>query len=57
MNGTVLIKAAAGGGGMACFHDAKLRERAKVLANWGRQSTLFGFYEKSEELKKRFSKF
>jgi len=49
------IVTAAGGGGMVCFRDAGLARRARVLANWGRQSTLFGFYEKSEELKRRFS--
>lgn len=49
------IVTAAGGGGMVCFHDPKLAQRAKVMANWGRQSTLFGFYEKSEEIKRRFS--
>ncbi len=49
------IVTAAGGGGMVCFHDPKLAQKAKVLANWGRQSTLFGFYEKSEEIKRRFT--
>ena len=49
------IVTAAGGGGMVCFHDAGLARKARVMANWGRQSTLFGFYEKSEEIKKRFS--
>ena len=44
----------AGGGGMVCFHDEKLSARAIVLSNWGRNSTLFGFYEKSEDLDKRF---
>ena len=45
----------AGAGGMVAFHDGKLAKRALIKANWGRESTLFGFYEKSEELKKRFS--
>lgn len=49
------IMTAAGGGGMVCFHDSALAQKARVLANWGRQSTLFGFYEKSEEIKRRFS--
>ncbi len=48
------IITAAGGGGMVCFHDPNLARRALVMSNWGRDSTLFGFYEKSEELKKRF---
>lgn len=45
----------AGAGGLVAFHDGKLAKRALIKANWGRESTLFGFYEKSEELKKRFS--
>ncbi len=49
------IVTAAGGGGMVCFKDPLLARRAKVLVNWGRQSTLFGSYEKSEEIKRRFS--
>lgn len=48
------IITAAGGGGMVCVNDEKLRRRARVMAYWGRESTLFGAYEKSEELKKRF---
>lgn len=46
---------AAGAGGMVCFNDAKLAERARVIASWGRQSTLFGSFEKSEDIKKRFA--
>jgi CDP-6-deoxy-D-xylo-4-hexulose-3-dehydrase len=49
------IITAAGGGGMVCFHDAELAKRALVVSNWGRQSTLFGSYEQSEEIKKRFA--
>lgn len=49
------IITAAAGGGMACFSDPKLARRAMVVANWGRESTLFGAYEKSEEIKKRFA--
>lgn len=49
------IITAAGGGGMVCFHDDAHARRARVMANWGRESTLFGFYEKSEELEKRFA--
>lgn len=30
----------AGGGGMVCFRDPELADRAKLLANWGRTSTL-----------------
>jgi CDP-6-deoxy-D-xylo-4-hexulose-3-dehydrase len=49
------IITAAGSGGMACFRLAEHAQRALILSNWGRASTLFGVYEKSEELKKRFS--
>lgn len=49
------IITACGGGGMACFHNPDLARKALVMANWGRESTLFGVYEKSEEIQKRFS--
>lgn len=49
------IITAGGGGGMICVNDGQLAKRALVTANWGRQSTLFGVYEKSEEIKKRFA--
>ena len=49
------IITAAGGGGMVCFHNPDMARRALVISNWGRQSTLFGAYEKSEEIKKRFA--
>ncbi|KKW19656.1 MAG: NDP-hexose 3,4-dehydratase [Parcubacteria group bacterium GW2011_GWA2_51_10] len=49
------IITAAAGGGMACFNDPVLARRATVIANWGRESTLFGVYEESEALKKRFA--
>ncbi len=45
----------AGAGGLVSFHDGALAKKALIKANWGRESTLFGFYEKSEELKKRFT--
>ncbi len=48
------IITAAGTGGMVCFHKPGLAKRAKILANWGRLSTLFGVHEKSEDIKKRF---
>ncbi len=50
------IITAAGGGGMACFRDPIVARKALLLANWGRESTLYGAYEKSEELQKRFTK-
>jgi CDP-6-deoxy-D-xylo-4-hexulose-3-dehydrase len=49
------IITAAATGGMACFHDAAFARRARVLAAWGRESTLFGSHEKSEDLKQRFA--
>lgn len=48
------IITAAGSGGLAAFHDPLLARKALVMSNWGRESTLFGAYEKSEEIKKRF---
>lgn len=49
------IITAAGGGGMACFHDAQFAKRARILNGWGRESTTFGYHDKSEDLKKRFA--
>lgn len=46
---------AAGSGGMVCFKDAALARRALVVSTWGRQSSLFGSHEQSEDLEKRFS--
>lgn len=48
------IITAAGAGGMVCFHDPRMARHALVKASWGRESTLFGFYEKSEDIRKRF---
>ncbi len=42
----------AGFGGMVCFNDKKLYDRAKLLRGWGRSSAIFN---ESEGLKKRFS--
>ncbi len=42
----------AGFGGMVCFNDRKLYDRAKLLRGWGRSSAIFN---ESEGLKKRFS--
>lgn len=49
------IITAAGSGGMACFKDRDLARKALVIANWGRESTLFGVYEQSEEIAKRLA--
>lgn len=49
------IITAAGGGGMLCLNDKKLAERTRVLANWGRESTLFGAHEESESLARRMA--
>ncbi|OHA18502.1 MAG: NarL family transcriptional regulator [Candidatus Taylorbacteria bacterium RIFCSPHIGHO2_01_FULL_46_22b] len=46
---------AAAAGGVVAYHDPVLAKRALIKANWGRESTLFGFYEKSEEIQKRFT--
>lgn len=45
----------AGLGGIICVNDNTLARRTLVKANWGRESTLFGVYEKSEEMKKRLA--
>ena len=42
----------AGFGGMVCFNDKKLYERAKLLRGWGRSSAIFN---ESEDIEKRFS--
>ncbi len=49
------IVTAAGGGGMVCMNLPAQQERGLVMSNWGRQSTLFGSYEKSEDIQKRFA--
>ena len=43
----------AGSGGMVCFNDKKLYDRAKLLRGWGRSSAIFN---ESEGIKIRFSK-
>ena len=43
----------AGFGGMVCFNDKKLYDRAKLLRGWGRSSAIFN---ESEGIKIRFSK-
>lgn len=49
------IITAAATGGMACFKDKKLARRARIIAAWGRESTMFGTHEDSEDIRKRFS--
>ncbi|MEK7208055.1 MAG: DegT/DnrJ/EryC1/StrS family aminotransferase [Patescibacteria group bacterium] len=49
------ILTAAGGGGMLCVNNRALADRARVMANWGRTSTLFGSHEASEALAKRMA--
>lgn len=49
------IITAAASGGMVMAHNDDWSERLKVLASWGRSSTLFGNHEKSEDINKRFS--
>ena len=43
----------AGFGGIVCFNDKKLYEKARLLRGWGRSSAVFN---ESEDIKKRFSK-
>ena len=43
----------AGSGGIVCFNDKKLYDRAKLLRGWGRSSAIFN---ESEGIKLRFSK-
>ena len=43
----------AGSGGIVCFNDKKLYNRAKLLRGWGRSSAIFN---ESEGIKIRFSK-
>jgi CDP-4-dehydro-6-deoxyglucose reductase, E1 len=45
----------AGGGGMICVNDATWAQRLKVLRGWGRQSSLWGEKETSEQLENRFN--
>lgn len=40
----------AGGGGMLCTRDERVAERARLLAYWGRSSSLFGHGEDSEDM-------
>ncbi|HVM73371.1 MAG TPA: aminotransferase class I/II-fold pyridoxal phosphate-dependent enzyme [Candidatus Paceibacterota bacterium] len=49
------IITAAGSGGMVCVRDPKMAHRILVKSSWGRDSTLFGTYEKSEDITKRFA--
>jgi len=42
----------AGFGGMVCFNDKKLYDKAKLLRGWGRSSAVFN---ESEGIKKRFN--
>ncbi|OUV61582.1 MAG: NarL family transcriptional regulator [Candidatus Pelagibacter sp. TMED128] len=42
----------AGFGGMVCFNDKKLYDKAKLLRGWGRSSAIFN---ESEGIKKRFN--
>lgn len=48
------IITAAGTGGLIALNDPALANRALVMSNWGRESTRFGSYEKSEEIHRRF---
>lgn len=51
------IITSAGVGGMVLLHDEDLAKRARIMSNWGRESVLFGPYEKSEKnLRYRFAR-
>ena len=43
----------AGNGGMVCFNNKKLYEKAKLLRSWGRSSSLYN--ENSEKIENRFN--
>lgn len=43
----------AGNGGMICFNNKKLYQKAKLLRSWGRSSSLFD--ENSEKIENRFN--
>ncbi len=43
----------AGNGGMVCFNDEKLYNKAKLLRSWGRSSSLYD--ENSEKIENRFN--
>lgn len=49
------IVTAAGTGGIICFNDSNMANKALVKSCWGRESTLFGVHEDSEQIDKRFS--
>ena len=46
------VMTGAGFGGILCFNDKKIYEKAKLLRGWGRSSSIFN---ESEGVKKRFS--
>jgi len=47
------IVTGAGFGGMVCFNDKKLYEKAKILRAWGRSSAIFN---ENESISDRFKK-
>jgi len=49
------IITAAATGGMVCYKNNDLARKARIMASWGRESTLFGTHEKSEDISKRFA--
>ena len=50
--GDAHIVTGAGFGGIVCFNDRKIYEKAKLLRGWGRSSATFN---ESESVKKRFN--
>ena len=49
------IITAAGAGGMVCARNPVQARMILIQSSWGRNSTLFGVHEKSEDIKKRFA--
>lgn len=49
------IITAAASGGMVMAREDAVADRLRVLASWGRSSTLFGNHEQSEDIEKRFA--
>jgi CDP-6-deoxy-D-xylo-4-hexulose-3-dehydrase len=49
------IVTCAGTGGIICLNDVDLANKALVKSCWGRESTLFGVHDDSEQIEKRFA--
>lgn len=49
------IITAAASGGMVCVNNEEMAREMLIKSSWGRESTLFGAHEKSEDIGKRFA--